>query len=284
MINQIISLKAYAKINLYLKIIRKLNNNYHEIQTLFGFCNIYDQINVYKNDKNSVIFKGPFSKGIKKNNTIYKLLNILNKNKIINLKIEVIKNIPQGSGMGGASSNAAAVLNFINSFYKFNLNKKKIKHISNKIGADVYPCINTKLKYFKSNKLIEINKKIKSNILLIYPNYKNSTKTIYNLNHVYSKKRNNLIFLKKNISNSYKFYKFLNFEGNDLESAAFKSNKKTLELLSFLKQLKGCAYASMTGSGSACFVFFNNDKHLTSAIFILKKRYKTYWIKKTKIL
>ncbi len=70
MINQITSLKAYAKINLYLKIIRKLNNNYHEIQTLFGFCNIYDQINVYKNDKNSVIFKGPFSKGIKKNNTI----------------------------------------------------------------------------------------------------------------------------------------------------------------------------------------------------------------------
>ncbi len=53
MINQITSLKAYAKINLYLKIIRKLNNNYHEIQTLFGFCNIYDQINVYKNDKNT---------------------------------------------------------------------------------------------------------------------------------------------------------------------------------------------------------------------------------------
>ena len=61
-----------------------------------------------------ISFTGKFSKGIGKNNTVYKLLNLLEQKNIIkNKKFEIIikKNIPQKSGMGGGSMNAANLLN-----------------------------------------------------------------------------------------------------------------------------------------------------------------------------
>ena len=58
------TLKAYGKINLYLKVIKKLKNKYHEIETLFCFFNIYDQIFVTNSKTdNKIIFTGKFSKG-----------------------------------------------------------------------------------------------------------------------------------------------------------------------------------------------------------------------------
>jgi 4-diphosphocytidyl-2-C-methyl-D-erythritol kinase len=78
--------------------------------------------------------------------------------------------------------------------------------------------------------------------------------------------------------------KFLNYKGNDLEQSAFKKNKTILKLLIFLKKLKGCKIARMTGSGSACFAIFENNSHLAEAILSLKKHYKSYWIRKAKII
>ncbi len=79
-------------------------------------------------------------------------------------------------------------------------------------------------------------------------------------------------------------FKFLNHKGNDLEQSAFKNNKTILKVLTFLKKLKGCKLARMTGSGSACFAIFENNSRLAEAIITLKKHYKSYWIRKAKII
>ena len=286
------SLKAYAKVNLYLKVIKKLKNKYHEIETLFCFCDIYDQIFVSSNArKNKIIFSGRFSRGINtNNNTILKLLSILKKYpKFCNykFKIKIVKNIPHGSGFGGGSSDVAALLTFFNKILKLDLKKNQIALICKKIGSDVEPSLNTNIKllYGANNKILEFKKKPKFNLLLIYPNYTNSTKQIYLLNKIFSMKSNSDInFLKNNISNLNNLFKFLNFKGNDLEQSAFKKNNKILKVLTFVKRLKGCRVARMTGSGSACYAIFENNIQLTSAIFALKKRYKSYWIRKAKIL
>ena len=285
-------LKAYGKINLYLKVIKKLKNKYHEIETLFCFFDIYDQIFVSSNRvNNQIIFTGKFSKGISNtNNTVLKLLNILKKYPKFNkhkFKIRIIKNIPQGSGFGGGSADVSALLTFFNKYLKLNLKKKMISLICNKIGADVEPLLNTNFKilYGANNKIIEFNKKPKFNVLLVYPNCFNSSKNIYLLNKIFSKRNNSEIFLlKKNVLNINYLFKFLNYNGNDLEQSAFKNNKTVLKVLTFLKKLKGCKLARMTGSGSACFAIFENNSQLTAAIFTLKKHYKSYWIRKAKII
>jgi 4-diphosphocytidyl-2-C-methyl-D-erythritol kinase len=286
------SLKAYGKINLYLKVIKKLKNKYHEIETLFCFFDIYDQIFVSSNRRNNeIIFTGKFSKGISNtNNTVLKLLNILKKYPKFNkhkFKIRIIKNIPQGSGFGGGSADVSALLTFFNKYLELNLKKKMISLICNKIGADVEPSLNTNFKilYGANNKIIELNKKPKFNVLLVYPNCFNSTKNIYLSNKIFSKRSTSEIsLLKKYILNINYFFKFLNYKGNDLEQSAFKSNKTVLKLLTFLKKLKGCKLARMTGSGSACFAIFENNSQLTDAILALKKHYKSYWIRKAKII
>ena len=286
------SLKAYGKINLYLKVIKRLKNKYHEIETLFCFSNIYDQIFVSSNTKNNqIIFTGKFSKGISNtNNTISKLLNILknySKFNIHKFKITIIKNIPQGSGFGGGSADVSALLIFFNKYLKLNLKRKTLSLICKKIGADVEPSLNTNFKilYGPNNKIMEFKKKPKFNLLLIYPNFLNSTKKIYLSNKIFSKRNNSEIFsLRKNILNENYLFKFLNYKGNDLEQCAFKNNRKILKVLTFIRRIKGCKLARMTGSGSACFAIFENNTQLAQAIIALKKHYKSYWIRKAKII
>lgn len=286
------SLKAYGKINLYLKVIKKLKNKYHQIETLFCFFDIYDEILISSsNTNNQIVFTGKFSKGISAtHNSVLKLLNILKKYPKFNahkFTIKIIKNLPLGSGLGGGSADASALLNFFNKRLKLNLNRRTISSICNKVGADVEPCLNTnfKLLYGASNKIFTFNKKPKLNLLLIYPNCLNPTKKIYLSNKIFSKSNNYKIsLLKKNILNLNYLFKFLNYEGNDLEQSAFKNNSVILKLLISLKKLKGCKLARMTGSGSACFAIFQNNAQLAKAIFVLKKHYKSYWIKKAKII
>ena len=286
------SLKAYGKINLYLKVIKKLKNKYHQIETLFCFFDIYDEILISSsNTNNQIIFTGKFSKGISAtHNSVLKLLNILKKYPKFNahkFTIKIIKNLPLGSGLGGGSADASALLNFFNKRLKLNLKRRTISSICTKIGADVEPCLNTnfKLLYGASNKIFTFNKKPKLNLLLIYPNCLNPTKKIYLSNKIFSKSNNYKIsLLKKNILNLNYLFKFLNHEGNDLEQSAFKNNSVILKLLISLKKLKGCKLARMTGSGSACFAIFQNNAQLAKAIFVLKKHYKSYWIRKAKII
>ena len=79
-------IKSYCKINLTLKVLKKLNNGYHKINSLITFCDLHDEIVIRKlngfNDK--INFTGKFKKSIKKrSNTITKILNILRSKKIL---------------------------------------------------------------------------------------------------------------------------------------------------------------------------------------------------------
>ena len=113
-------IKSYCKINLSLRVIKKLNNNYHNIRSLITFCNLHDIILIskIKSSKDKISFSGRFKKGInKESNTVTKILNLLRRSKLLEnqaFKINIQKNIPHGSGLGGGSSNAADLLNYFN--------------------------------------------------------------------------------------------------------------------------------------------------------------------------
>ena len=109
-------IKTYAKINLSLYVLRKDKNRFHKIQRIISFLNFYDKIYIQQINKKKhlVKFDGPFSKNLNKNNTILQLLNILDKKKFLNkkYKIQIKKYIPQQSGLGGGSMNAAFLLSY----------------------------------------------------------------------------------------------------------------------------------------------------------------------------
>ena len=127
-------IKSYCKINLSLKVLKKLKNGYHNIMSLITFCDLHDIISISKirSSKDKISFSGKFKKGIdKEKNTATKVLSLLRKNQMVEkqaFKINIQKNIPHGSGLGGGSSNAADLLNYFNSKMRLKLDKKKIKN------------------------------------------------------------------------------------------------------------------------------------------------------------
>ncbi|MDR0983670.1 MAG: hypothetical protein LBL93_01490 [Ruminococcus sp.] len=96
------TLKAPAKINLTLDVIGKLPNGYHTIDSIFQFVSIYDIIDIEKNDE--LIITSNIN--LPKENTVYKAAYGLA------YKIHIEKHIPVMAGLGGGSSDAAAVLKF----------------------------------------------------------------------------------------------------------------------------------------------------------------------------
>ena len=142
-------IKAYAKINLSLNIIKKLPSKNHKIESLISFIKLYDEIYLRNlaSKKHRIYFYGRFSKEIPKNNTVSKLLKILDEKKILmnkKFEIKIKKNIPQKSGMGGGSMNAAALIGFFLKKKIIKNNNKELRSIANKIGSDVILGINPK--------------------------------------------------------------------------------------------------------------------------------------------
>ncbi|MEO0202908.1 MAG: 4-(cytidine 5'-diphospho)-2-C-methyl-D-erythritol kinase [candidate division WOR-3 bacterium] len=128
-----------AKVNFGLFILGKLNNNYHEILTVFHKIPFYDEIEISESKKLEIEFIMNNRSFYFENNTIFRAINEISKatGKIFNLKIRVYKKIPIGGGLGGGSSNAGAILKFLNSFYKLSLSSKDLSEIASKVGSDV---------------------------------------------------------------------------------------------------------------------------------------------------
>ena len=122
-------IRSYCKINLFLKVVKKLSNDYHNIISLITFSELHDVITVSKisNLKDKISFSGKFKGNIdNKSNTVTKVLNLLRKKNLLenqSFKINIKKNIPHGSGLGGGSSNAASLMNFLASKRLIKINK-----------------------------------------------------------------------------------------------------------------------------------------------------------------
>ena len=132
-------LNSYSKINLFLNVNEKLKNGLHEIQSYYCLIDLSDKIEIrkIKRKKDKIIFKGPFTKNIKKSdNTITNLLKFLRKLKLTSnyYSINVDKNIPVFSGLGGGTSNAAFILRFI---LKSKISKKILNQAEKLIGSDL---------------------------------------------------------------------------------------------------------------------------------------------------
>ena len=275
-------IKSYAKVNLALNVVGK-KNLLHKIETVVSFVKLYDEILIKKiKDKDHKIkFIGKFSSNISSKNTVSRLFDIIDKNKLLNNKYQIIvkKNIPSRAGLGGGSNNAAAILNFFTKNEIIKISKKKKFQIANLIGSDVMLGMYYKNLILRSNNSIKtflIKKKIP--VLIVKPNFGCSTKKIYS---------DVKIFTKAKFSHSSKSIFNLNFlkhMKNDLELIAFNKYPKLNILKKFLEKLPHVEFVRMTGSGSAIIAYFKSDKKSKEAEKKVKKQFRNYWCKTSKTI
>ena len=277
-------IKSHAKINISLNILGKMKSSLHKIESLVSFLDLSDDIFIKKivNNNHIIKFKGEFSKNIPKKNTITNLLKVLeNINKLKKQKylIVVKKNIPQKSGLGGGSMNAASIFKYLIAKQKINLRKKQILQISSKIGSDVILGMSQKKSLIYNNKKLKIiNKDLKLYTLLVKPNFGCSTRKIY---------KNVKNFSKPSLKNVKTFNlnnKFLAKLNNGLEKPAFDKYKKLKNIKNFMEKVDKILFVRMTGSGSTIIGYFNSKKDALNARKILKKKYKNYWFNLSKTI
>jgi len=176
-------LKSHAKINLALNIVGK-SNKLHKIESLIAFIELHDLIFIKKiKSKNHCIkFNGRFSKNINSINTVSKLLKILEKKKLIDQKyfIKITKNIPQESGLGGGSMNAANILKYFLKREIVKMNSKQILEVAEYVGSDVILGLDSTNSILTSKKKIKRYRNCKKLFtLVVKPSFGCSTKEIY---------------------------------------------------------------------------------------------------------
>ena len=139
-----IKLKARAKINLGLDVVRKREDGYHEVRMIMQMINLYDKITMRRITESEirVTTNLPYLP-VNEDNLVYRAAKLLMDEFQVTegVEIELQKYIPVAAGMAGGSSDAAAVMVGINRIFHLGLTKKQLMERGVKIGADVPFCI-----------------------------------------------------------------------------------------------------------------------------------------------
>lgn len=176
-------LKAYAKINLGLDVVRRLENGYHEVKMVMQTVGIYDELTFSRKETGIVITTDSGELPTNEDNLIYKAAKLLMERYNVQegVSIYLQKNIPIAAGMAGGSTDAAATLKGINALFDLGCTQEELKEIGVKIGADVPYCVmgGTALAEGIGEKLTSLSPAPDCFVLVAKPDINVSTKYVY---------------------------------------------------------------------------------------------------------
>ena len=264
----IISLKAHAKVNLFLEILGKRDDGYHEIETIMQEISLADNLQFEEIQEGIKLECNNKNIPINQDNLVCKAANLIlkecgiKKGVLINLE----KNIPVGAGLGGGSSDAAATLKALNSLWKVGLNDGELIEFAAKIGSDIPFFINgkTSLCSGRGEVISPVKVRDRMDYLILFPRVHISTETIYkNLKIDLTKKRKDVSFFL----DALKYSEVVGISKllfNRLEEVIFATYPDLLQVKSALESFDFCGL-SISGSGSAFFGLCN-DRHQAEVI------------------
>ena len=261
---------APAKINLWLLIAGKRPDGFHEIETCMAKVNWYDEILIQKANSSGIelVCNGPYWAPDGPDNLVYKAAEMLMEkcNLKESIKITLTKNIPAGTGLGSASSDAAATLIGLNNLLKTGLDNKSLSQIAAKLGSDVAFFLDGPLALCtgKGEKIQILDKKFPFLAILILPDISVSTKMVYeNYRHNSSLYNQLNLQIEENIRKN-RIDLAAKVCANMLETSTFGLNKELAELKEKVKMLN-IGPCCMSGSGSTFFCLVESgDEALAS--------------------
>lgn len=249
---------APAKINLSLLIAGKRPDGFHEIETIMAKINWYDEILIQPGRKNGIelICKGPYWAPNSQDNLVYKAAKKLLESCDLkpDIRITLTKNIPAGTGLGSASSDAAATLIGINRYCKLDLDGKKLYDSAVQLGSDVPFFLGGQLAFCtgKGEKVKKIKEIFNFIALLILSDLSISTKKVYaNYRHDQQLYKNLNIQIKNHILKN-RIDLAVKMCTNMLAESCFDLEESLAELKKNVESL-GIGPICLSGSGSAMF-------------------------------
>lgn len=261
---------APAKVNLYLKVLGKRPDGYHDIVTLMHRISLFDELEIHPL-KQGIVLRCPDSSLPEgEENIVYRAAKAIlsSTSSSSGVAITLRKKIPLAAGLGGGSSDAATTLTTIDKLFKLNLSKNTLIEIGAKLGADVPFFIFEKpaWAFGIGERLKPIDALPVTSLVLVNPGFEVSTKMVYqNLNFKLTKKLS-----EDSIPDFKKLPDIAHILHNDLEMV-------TLALFPALSEIKerlvklGAQGALMSGSGPTVFGIFESEELARRAETALRK-------------
>ncbi|MFT4144945.1 MAG: 4-(cytidine 5'-diphospho)-2-C-methyl-D-erythritol kinase [Mobilitalea sp.] len=270
-----ITVKAYAKINLGLDVIRKREDGYHDVCMIMQSLDLHDTITISKAPAENISIRTnlsyiPNDQG----NLVYKaaasFLNYLSLKEGLSIKLE--KTIPVAAGLAGGSSDAAATLKALNELYDAHLTETELMKIGVKIGADVPYCIKlgTALSEGIGEVLTPLPPMPSCSILLVKPDISVSTKHVYENLHLSEHTLHPNIDTMKAALNNGDLTALTKNMDNLLQTVTIKDYPIITSIKHKMLEL-GAMTSLMSGSGPTVFGIFKDVELAKNALNYFKK-------------
>jgi 4-diphosphocytidyl-2-C-methyl-D-erythritol kinase len=244
-----LKIKAPAKINLHLEVLRKRDDGFHDISSIFTLIDLYDNLIFKRSDNNiSLREQNPI-----KDNIVLRAAELVKDLYSVKegVSIELIKSIPDQKGLGGGSSDAAATIIGLNKLWNLKISHKELLNIALKLGSDVPFFVYGKTAWAQGRGEILEEFPYKNRFFLLkFPDLKISTK---------------LAFEKSNLA----FKGSLNRKIPDIENS-FNSFEQWIresysEMEKAFKDLEALGKPRLSGTGSTIFMEYDNLEAAKSA-------------------
>lgn len=248
---------AYAKINLALHVRRRRDDGYHELETVFAFCEHGDVVTAEPADMLSLTIDGPFAVGLSTtDNLILRAAEAIG----VTAKLHLTKNLPVASGIGGGSADAAAALRLLHRLAGLPLPSPDVQRA---LGADVSACVVSQTMRGEGvgEALSSVAAVTGTPVLLVNPRVPLSTGAVFRM-----------------------------WDGidcgplgdwrngrNDLEAPACALVPEIAELVTFLVSCHDVTLARMSGSGATCFALFASEAVRGTAVKQVREQFPGYW-------
>lgn len=258
--------KAYAKINWTLQVLGKRADGYHELDTLMQSIDLFDTLTFTKSSQLSLSCNDPTLPIDERNIALLAAKKYLSFAKIDHTwQIDLQKNIPSQAGLGGGSSDAAAVLHFFQDTYQA-LSSKELDELALSLGADVPFCYAGGFARCRGiGEIITPLRSRKYHLLLVQPNRGISTGALFSFLAQHPQSRNEINMQQACVAfSSGQFSELLPFISNDLTTAAVSLVPEIAQLLQKLNDFGACA-VNMSGAGSCCYGVFETESSAIAA-------------------
>jgi len=274
-----LTLKAPAKINLFLKILNRRSDGYHEIESLMQKIELFDILHLSRQGEGISLFCPGTTLPEDQGNLVYRAADAFFSATGIRAGVRIVleKNIPIAAGLGGGSSDAATVVIGLNKFLNTQLGLKQLHDIARPLGADVpffvQDC-SAALATGIGDSLQQVEPMQENSIVLVNPGFEVSTKWVYENFPLTSNSNPYILARGRKVSkNFYAAAPGLYEEiGNDLEAVTIKRYPGIGDIKKKLKKA-GAKTSQMSGSGPTVFGLFHSEEDAQRGFKLLNEEY-----------
>lgn len=280
---------APAKLNLYLHVLGRRQDGYHELDSLVAFADVADLVTVTESETPSLVIDGPFAQALQgepvETNLVWRALHALadRLGRAPTVAIRLRKSLPIASGIGGGSADAGACLRALARLWTLDDAGAALADVAKSLGADVPVCLDSRPAYLGGiGETLDAPPRLPDcYAVLVNPGTPVSTPAVF-------KARVGAFSTSARFSSvpadARALALLLNERGNDLADPAIKVAPVIRDVLTALTDTHGCLLARLSGSGATCFGLYETGARARLAAGQIQGDRPGWWIRTVRFL